>query len=105
MWLVVCEAVLCEQLQELKHKHEIAKKAAREAKKMEKNALRKRTRLLKVLRCFLRKCWADFPVQLPCVPMFITGRLPKGCQRQICKFFWMQRARKSRRPGGLLLVM
>ena len=41
----MCEAVLCEQLQELKHKHEIAKKAAREAKKMEKNALRKRTRL------------------------------------------------------------
>ena len=38
----MCEAVLCEQLQDLKHKHEAAKKAAREAKKMEKNALRKR---------------------------------------------------------------
>ena len=30
----MCEAVLCEQLQDLKHKHEAAKKAAREAKKM-----------------------------------------------------------------------
>ena len=47
----MCEAVLCEQLQDLKHKHEAAKKAAREAKKMEKNALRKRTRLIKAPLC------------------------------------------------------
>lgn len=80
----MCEAVLCEQLQDLKHKHEAAKKAAREAKKMEKNALRKRTRLIKVPLCLCVSAGPTKRCRTLCVLMLMNGRLPKGCQRQIC---------------------
>ena len=73
----MCEAVLCEQLQDLKHKHEAAKKAAREAKKMEKNALRKRTRLIKVPLCLCVSAGRTFTCRTLCVLMFMNGRLPK----------------------------
>ncbi len=42
-----CQELLCDKLNDLKAKREAAKKAVRDAKKEEKNALRKRARLLK----------------------------------------------------------
>ena len=44
------QALLCEQLEELKKKKADAKKAVKEAKD-EKNAIKKRNRLLKVQSC------------------------------------------------------
>ena len=72
------EAVLCEQLQDLKHKHEAAKKAAREAKKMEKNVLRKRNQGASLP---LRECWADFHVQDAVCPHVHEWQAAKGLSK------------------------
>ena len=45
------QALLCEQLEELKKKKADAKNAVKEASKDEKNAIKKRNRLLKVQSC------------------------------------------------------
>ena len=77
----MCEAVLCEQLQDLKHKHEAAKKAAREAKKMEKNALRKRTRLIKVPLCLCVSAGRTFHVQDAVCPHVHEWQAAKGLSK------------------------
>ena len=49
------QALLCEQLEKLKKKKADAKKAVKETSKDEKNAIKKRNRLLKVQSCPLCK--------------------------------------------------
>ena len=50
---------MCDKLNDLKAKREDAKKAVREAKKAEKNALRKRARLLKASHAPCTFCMLD----------------------------------------------
>ena len=69
----------------MKQKKEVAKKAAREAAKTEKSAMKKRSRLLKV-PCAVVVVNCSFVVQL-------LDRPPEDCQLKIFAKFSRQRRR------------
>ena len=76
----MCEAVPCEQLQDLKHKHEAAKKAAREAKKI-KECPPQTDPSNQGASLPLRECWADFHVQDAVCPHVHEWQAAKGLSK------------------------